>query len=224
MAILTGVSETNRVWPEFEMAASGRRMVALASLLLLHGLLWYCWPNLRWQSSDSDARRLEIQWLKLAPVPEKIAVLPPAKASMVKKNSAQTEPKTVRKSPPPRPAVASNAPQLAEPQSSNNPTPVAEASPSSAPDSDPLAAARPLAGVDLEQIRGAAKHFNRNYQADTIAQIQDSHRRDQRMETKLGQNVAKAAKKDCLKAYAGAGLLAIIPLAVSTVVDTGCKW
>jgi hypothetical protein len=36
--------------------------------------------------------------------------------------------------------------------------------------------------------------------------------------------IEAARKSDCKTAYAGAGLLAIIPLAASAVMDTGCKW
>jgi hypothetical protein len=42
---------------------------------------------------------------------------------------------------------------------------------------------------------------------------------------KLARDIEKAAKEDCTKAYAGAGILAVIPLAVDAVrKDGGCKW
>jgi hypothetical protein len=42
---------------------------------------------------------------------------------------------------------------------------------------------------------------------------------------KLANDVKKAGKADCKDAYAGAGLLAVVPLAVDALrKDGGCKW
>ena len=42
---------------------------------------------------------------------------------------------------------------------------------------------------------------------------------------KLAEDIAKAAKKDCKEAYAGLGLLAVIPLALDAVkTKDNCKW
>jgi hypothetical protein len=41
---------------------------------------------------------------------------------------------------------------------------------------------------------------------------------------KLARDIEKAAKADCRKAYGGAGLLAVVPLAVDAVRKDGCKW
>lgn len=40
----------------------------------------------------------------------------------------------------------------------------------------------------------------------------------------LAEGIAKAAKPDCRTAYAGMGLLAVVPLVASTVGDGGCRW
>ena len=42
--------------------------------------------------------------------------------------------------------------------------------------------------------------------------------------SKLSQDIDKAAKPDCRKAYSGVGLLAVVPLAVDAVREGGCKW
>ena len=42
--------------------------------------------------------------------------------------------------------------------------------------------------------------------------------------SKLEKDIAKAAKPDCKQAYAGMGLLAVLPLAVDAVRDKGCRW
>jgi hypothetical protein len=42
---------------------------------------------------------------------------------------------------------------------------------------------------------------------------------------KLAEDIAKSARKDCRSAYPGAGLLAVVPLAVEALKkDGGCKW
>ncbi|MBW8843783.1 MAG: hypothetical protein JF607_02245 [Burkholderiales bacterium] len=42
--------------------------------------------------------------------------------------------------------------------------------------------------------------------------------------SKLEQSIEDAANKDCRKAYAGAGILAAIPLAIDSARGKGCKW
>jgi hypothetical protein len=44
------------------------------------------------------------------------------------------------------------------------------------------------------------------------------------VKSKLAQDIEKAAKPDCRTAYAGAGLLAAVPLAADALRDKGCKW
>ena len=41
---------------------------------------------------------------------------------------------------------------------------------------------------------------------------------------KLAAEIEKTAREDCRKAHAGAGLLAVVPLAVDTLRGKGCKW
>lgn len=42
--------------------------------------------------------------------------------------------------------------------------------------------------------------------------------------SKLAQDLEKAGKQDCRQAYGGAGLLAVVPLALDAVRDKGCRW
>jgi hypothetical protein len=78
--------------------------------------------------------------------------------------------------------------------------------------------------LNLDDLKRSALAIDKQRQPGTIEKIQQSHRRDEGFEQKLADGTKKAERKDCLKAYSGIGLLAVIPLAVSTVVDTGCKW
>ncbi|MBV1777421.1 hypothetical protein KSF73_16995 [Burkholderiaceae bacterium DAT-1] len=40
----------------------------------------------------------------------------------------------------------------------------------------------------------------------------------------LAREINKATRADCRNAYAGAGLLAVVPLAIDAVREGGCKW
>ena len=42
--------------------------------------------------------------------------------------------------------------------------------------------------------------------------------------SKLEKELDKAGRPDCRNAYAGAGLLAAVPLVVDAVRDKGCRW
>lgn len=42
--------------------------------------------------------------------------------------------------------------------------------------------------------------------------------------TKLEKEIEKAARPDCKQAYAGAGLMAVVPLVLDAARDKGCKW
>lgn len=79
-------------------------------------------------------------------------------------------------------------------------------------------------GLDLDALRSSALALERQRKPSEIEQMQAGHRRGDSLEKRLGEGTKRAEKKECLKAYSGLGLLAVIPLAVSSVVDTGCKW
>lgn len=40
----------------------------------------------------------------------------------------------------------------------------------------------------------------------------------------LARDIEKAGKTDCRKAYAGAGVLAVVPLVADALKGSGCKW
>ena len=46
------------------------------------------------------------------------------------------------------------------------------------------------------------------------------------VEDELAESIRKAGREDCTKAYRGAGLLAVVPIAIDTVRpdNKGCKW
>ncbi len=44
------------------------------------------------------------------------------------------------------------------------------------------------------------------------------------VDEKLARDIEKAGKTDCRKAYAGAGVLAVVPLVADALKGSGCKW
>ncbi len=42
--------------------------------------------------------------------------------------------------------------------------------------------------------------------------------------SKLADDIAKAAKPDCRKAYGSLGLAAVVPLVVDALREKGCRW
>lgn len=80
------------------------------------------------------------------------------------------------------------------------------------------------APLDLEGLRRLAIDNERNRPRKDLGSLQDDKPATLTMEQQLGQQIARAARKDCKSAYSGLGLLAVIPLAVDAFRESGCKW
>jgi hypothetical protein len=81
------------------------------------------------------------------------------------------------------------------------------------------ASAPPRLNLQLARPRGG--ELSRGLGGGVLAVLP----RPPEVEDKLGQQIAKTAKADCRSAYAGAGLLAVVPLVVEAVrKESGCKW
>ncbi len=93
----------------------------------------------------------------------------------------------------------------------------AEAKP--APDAAPPVAAAPLAPrLNLNLPRGG--ETSRGASHGLLQMLPRPPERPSR----LADEVAKAAKKDCRQAYSGMGLLAVVPLVAGAVKGDGCNW
>ncbi len=107
-------------------------------------------------------------------------------------------------------SLAGTTPILAGPGS-------AEAKP--APDAAPPVAAAPLAPrLNLNLPRGG--ETSRGASHGLLQMLPRPPERPSR----LADEVAKAAKKDCRQAYSGMGLLAVVPLVAGAVKGDGCNW
>jgi len=79
-------------------------------------------------------------------------------------------------------------------------------------------------GFDLQAARGAARAYVKGEGAGSGSA--DGRGRPMRAtrDEKLGEAIERAKPADCRNAYAGLGVLAVIPLAASAVTGKGCKW
>ncbi len=184
-------------------------------LVILAHLLF--WQLLRHQHATTRAGESHplmqyLQLLDIAPKPV------PPKASQPVEESAK--PEKLAKKEASRPITASKpAKSMTRPeQPAAEIVPHAVSQPSTQTSISPDSPAG--LGLNLESVRKSALAMK----PTEIEQMQASHRRGDSLEKRLGEGTRRAEKKECLKAYSGIGILAVIPLAVSAVVDTGCKW
>ena len=184
-----------------------RRTMALMLMLLVHGLLWFAWQNQQSVRSRTDATTmhyLQLMDIRTPRIPD-VSSAPP---------SEKNQPTA------PKPRIPKQLPDRKNDQAITV-NPIAE---SNATTITPAITPAEEPRLNLDELKRSALAIDKQRQPGTIEKIQQSHLRDDGFEKKLADGTRKAERKDCLKAYSGAGLLAIIPLAVSTVVDTGCKW
>jgi hypothetical protein len=80
-------------------------------------------------------------------------------------------------------------------------------------------ASAPRLNLDLVRPRGGELS---RFSAPGVLQMLP---RPPELPDKLARDIEKSGKADCRTAHSGAGLLAVIPLAVDAVrKDSGCKW
>jgi len=187
-----------------------QRLPALAAVILLHLFLWQSLIRpLLHQEDTTPLPSTEIHWIKLPPPVTPQTTTPttrkiPSRAEPLRQAHQTHQTQTDSRSEAPSTITVINEP----------------ATDTSAVTKDMSAAPH----LDLDALKAGALAADRQRKATTIEQIQNSHKRDNSFEKQLADGTKKAEKKDCRTAYAGIGLLAIIPLAVSAVTDTGCKW
>jgi len=87
-----------------------------------------------------------------------------------------------------------------------------------APATDPAAAPH----LDLEAARQRAREIASGSYHGVVPVIPPPPPVERK--SKLAQAIEKAAKPDCRDAYAGLGLLAVVPLTVATIGNGGCRW
>ena len=85
----------------------------------------------------------------------------------------------------------------------------------------PAAAASTPPRLNLQLSRPRGGELSRGGSAGVLPVLP----RPPDIDEKLGRDIAKSAKQDCKDAYRGAGLMAVVPLAVQALkADSGCRW
>ncbi|MEB0140611.1 MULTISPECIES: hypothetical protein [unclassified Undibacterium] len=80
------------------------------------------------------------------------------------------------------------------------------------------------ASLDLNALKRSALAYDKQNRLSPAALAAAANAQHTTLEQRLQDGTRKAERKDCLHAYSGLGILAIIPLAAASVIDTGCNW
>lgn len=115
------------------------------------------------------------------------------------------------------------------------PVPILKAIPAPAPSDtqqDPVAeapapSASPSPKLDMAALRADAGRISKDYVAEPFEQVRAAESRLEAEKNNLGRAIEKAKRPPCTKKYSGGtslNLILLIPLAIETVTDKGCKW
>lgn len=178
-----------------------RPAATLLLVALFHLALLYAWQSGVWKRARTAPEQAALLYMELRTLAPATAGAPAAQPAAI----APT-PKRSNRAPVRTPAAALTMVAPPEP---------------AAPGPAPASAAPAL---DLEGLHLAARAYERTRKPGEIELLQRQQQHALTTEEKFGNGVKKAQRADCRKAYAGAGLLAVVPLALSSVMDTGCNW
>ncbi|MGI4720845.1 MAG: hypothetical protein ACRYGO_22165 [Janthinobacterium lividum] len=150
-------------------------------------------------------------------------VIPKASAPAAKPTPAPVPPVAVRRVT--RPAVrtepAPAAIVTAQPRAT-------DAAPAAAPITEAAPASpSPSPRLDMAALRAEARRLAGDHVPEPFEQVREAERRLEADKKDLGRAIREAKRPPCTKKYSGGtsmNLLALIPLAIDTITDTGCKW
>ncbi|MFZ6654628.1 hypothetical protein [Undibacterium sp. TJN19] len=201
------------------------RSLSLLLVLLTHLVVWQLVRHQIWDRSNKPENDL-VQYLQLLAIP-KPAPAKPVSVSIPTSAPVSTQLPTAVSTEKLTPAAKRQPAQEITDKTTNDHPASTQTSAEAEPISPPAPSetdSKTSPSLDLDSLRSAALTLDRQRKPGEIEQIQASHWRRDTMEKRLGEGTKRAGKKECIKAFSGLGLLAVIPLAVSAVVDTGCKW
>lgn len=148
-------------------------------------------------------------------------VVPKLVTPPVREPTAAAPPRAIHRLRPPVDAVQKapvlrviSAPESAE----EGRTPVVEA---------PASTASPSPTFDMAALRADARRIGKDHAPDPFEQVRDAESRLEAEKNKLGRAIEQAKRPPCTKKYSGGtslNLVLLIPLAIDTITDTGCKW
>lgn len=109
--------------------------------------------------------------------------------------------------------------------------PLAIMPPDAVPDAPPEAAAAAAAAasgkLDMATLRGLARQVEKERVPTALERLRTSEQVHARDDNDLARAVSQAKRPDCQTKYSGGtslNLVMLIPLAIDTITDKGCKW
>ena len=79
----------------------------------------------------------------------------------------------------------------------------------------------------MESLRGLARQVEKERVPTALERVRTAEQMRARDDNKLSRAINEAKRPDCQTKYSGGDkldLIRLIPLAIDTITDTGCKW
>ena len=128
----------------------------------------------------------------------------------------------------PTPSPAARKRRAARAQSARAPPAPLQAQAITAPLEEAPATANPQGKrLDMEALRADGRRLASSHVAGPFEQVRDAEARLEAGKKDLGRAISNARRPPCTKKYSGGtslNVFALIPLAIDTITDTGCKW
>ena len=190
------------------MRVGWQARVGPAALILLTHLVFFA-VVIRYAGMPSSREEGQAAtYIRFALIPDR-AKPRPAKALAAEPPPAACERKpTLRREAPVAP-VATHVPAA--------PAPTAEAE----------APAPQVATLDMEALRSAARRADRERATTALERQRESEQLRSEDDSALARGIQRAKRPNCQTAYSGGeklNLIMLIPLALDTIRDKGCKW
>lgn len=187
-------------------AVSGA-LVALAHLLFVLALLRFA------ETPDARYADVPVDYVAVVFIP---APRPPAPAAAL--------------APPPVTAAPLRRPNRMRAPAVEMPTPPAPlaAAPETPPATDSQQTLAPARTIDMESLRAAARQVESARAPTAPESLRESEQMRASDDSDLSRAVRRAKRPDCQTKYAEGrttvNLLLLVPLAIETITDKGCKW
>ncbi len=212
------------------MQISSRRVWLPLLLLVLHlALLWQLQGPGNWRMERGPTQEM-ILWQLPQPRPPSTSPATPLPPVLPKVSRAAPLPPTAprpRAVPRPEKPARTTAPDAVSDAVSTPAGPVLAQPAESAKSAESTPAApEPTAAplLDRAALSAAIRNNERNRSKDPLEAVHQREHINRSVEAAVAKGAKEGARKDCQTAYAGAGLLAVLPLAFGTLTDKGCKW
>lgn len=190
-------------------AGSGA-LIVLAHVLFVLALVHYASPRPDNESTPVDyiafafivAPVKPVLQARSAPLPVAVPAVRPPRIATPRAMPASPEPMTII-------ALPEETPSAAPAETATTP------------------ASAPTGKLDMESLRGLARQVEKERVPTALERVSTAEQLRARDDTRLSRAISEAKRPDCQTKYSGGDkldLIRLIPLAIDTLTDTGCKW